>query len=46
MSPGPTDAGSLKIENNQLKLQVKQLTTDLQAEQGLIFISRFLFMSR
>ena len=35
LSPGPEDSGRLRIENNQLKLQVKQLTVDLQSEQGL-----------
>ena len=34
MSPGPEDFGRFRIENNQLKLQVKQLTVDLQSEQG------------
>ena len=34
LSPGPEDSGRLRIENNQLKLQVKQLTVDLQSEQG------------
>lgn len=34
MSPGPEDSGRIKMENNQLKLQIKQLTADLQTEQG------------
>lgn len=34
MSPGPEDAGRVRIENNQLKLQLKQVTGDLQVEQG------------
>ena len=34
MSPGPEDSGRLKMENNQLKHQIKQLTADLQTEQG------------
>ena len=40
-SPGPEDTGRLRIENNQLKLQVKQLTADLQAEQGTGVTSQF-----
>ena len=36
LSPGPEDSGRLRIENNQLKLQVKQLTVDLQSEQGTL----------
>ena len=40
LSPGPEDFGRCRIENNQLKLQVKQLTVDLQSEQGrTIFVS-------
>lgn len=34
MSPGPEDTGRLRIDNNQLKIQVKQLSSDLQTEQG------------
>ncbi|XP_052797056.1 coiled-coil domain-containing protein 171-like isoform X2 [Mya arenaria] len=36
MSPGPDDAGRLRIENNHLKLQIKQLTSDLQTEQDTV----------
>ena len=39
LSPGPEDSGRLRIENNQLKLQVKQLTVDLQSEQGKLTLS-------
>lgn len=35
MSPGPDDPGRLRAENNQLKLQLKQVTADLQTEQGM-----------
>ena len=35
LSQGPEDYGRCRIENNQLKLQVKQLTVDLQSEQGM-----------
>jgi len=34
VSMNPEDAPRLRIENNQLKMQIKQITTDLQAEQG------------
>ncbi|XP_053405701.1 coiled-coil domain-containing protein 171-like isoform X2 [Mercenaria mercenaria] len=36
MSPGPEDSGRLRIENNQLKLQLKQITADLQTEQDTV----------
>ena len=39
MSPGPEDFGRFRIENNQLKLQVKQLTVDLQSEQGKLTLN-------
>jgi len=34
VSMNPEDAPRLRIENNQLKMQIKQITSDLQAEQG------------
>ncbi|XP_052280653.1 coiled-coil domain-containing protein 171-like isoform X2 [Dreissena polymorpha] len=36
MSPGSEDPGRLRIENNQLKLQMKQISSDLQAEQDTV----------
>ncbi|XP_060582945.1 coiled-coil domain-containing protein 171-like, partial [Ruditapes philippinarum] len=36
MSPGPEDAGRQRIENNQLKLQLKQVIADLQTEQDTV----------
>lgn len=35
-SPGPDDTGRIHLDNSQLKLQVKQLTADLQAEQDTV----------
>ncbi|KAL4227318.1 hypothetical protein ACF0H5_012763 [Mactra antiquata] len=36
LSPGLDDTGRIRIDNNQLKIQVKQLTADLQTEQDTL----------
>ena len=33
-SPGAEDVSKYRLENNQLRLQIKQLNMDLQSEQG------------
>jgi hypothetical protein len=45
LSPLSDDAARLRMDNNQLRLQVKQLQLDLQSEQGMVHVHTYMIQT-